>query len=64
MYKIFIKYNYIIMYENNLQYHNIENFKGFKKIFKKKKFKKISIKPITNPINKTIIKPVGSELLI
>lgn len=47
------------MYENNLQYHSIENFKGFKK-FKIKKPKPISIKPITNPIKKTIIKPVSS----
>jgi hypothetical protein len=61
MYNIFIKYKYIIMYENNFQYHSIENFKGFKrKKFKIKKPKPISIKPITNPIKKTIIKPVSS----
>ena len=47
------------MYENNLQYQSIEHFKGFKKL-KIKKPKPISIKPVTNPIKKAIIKPVSS----
>jgi hypothetical protein len=53
MYNIFIKYKYIIMYENNLQYHSIENFKRFKKKFR---IKKLGI----GPIKKTIIKPISS----
>ena len=51
------------MYENNLQYHSIENFRGFKKFKKKFKIKKpkpISIKPISNQIKKSIIKPISS----